>query len=247
MVATVAPLCVLQARQCDRLGDGERGNGRGRHAEARGGPERAAGLALPAMAASAGSRRLAATRLRAWPVLLAGLLTMAVADGLGVSARTVALIGADRILHGLAAGVAMPAALALAWERSRGTRQLLAALWASAAVTGLTAAITAALCTATAASALSGVGLLLAGLMTGYLAVGSVQVRMVMRLAAAPGGPRGPRPGRWPLGTGRGGLGRNRDGGHICRRAGAARLCGRPRARVSFRAAGHLPDLLAAN
>ena len=65
---------------------------------------------------------------------------MAVADGLGVSARTVGLIGADRILHGLAAGVAMPAALALTWERSRGTRQLLAALWAAAAVTGLVAA-----------------------------------------------------------------------------------------------------------
>jgi hypothetical protein len=56
---------------------------------------------------------------------------------------------------------------------------------------GLTAAITAALGTATAASALSGVSLLLAGLMTGYLAVGSVQVRMVMRLAAAPLAARG--------------------------------------------------------
>jgi len=51
-------------------------------------------------------------------------------------------------------------------------------------------AITAALCGATA-SALSGVSLLLAGLMTGYLAARSVPVRLVMRLAAAPPAARG--------------------------------------------------------
>ena len=51
---------------------------------------------------------------------------------------------------------------------------------------GLAAAMTAALADASVASALSGVSLLLTGLMTGYLAAGSVQVRMVIRLAAAP-------------------------------------------------------------
>jgi hypothetical protein len=41
-----------------------------------------------------------------------------------------------------------------------------------------------------AASALSGVSLLLAGLLAGYLAAGAVQVRMVAQLAAAPGDPQ---------------------------------------------------------
>jgi hypothetical protein len=60
------------------------------------------------------------------------------------------------------------------------------------------------------------VSLLLAGLMTGYLAVGSVQVRMVMRLAAAAPAARGTlarAAGLWELG--RGGHGRNRDNGHF--------------------------------
>ena len=99
---------------------------------------RAAGLALPAMAALGGVAALAVTRLRAWPVLLTGLLAMAVGDALGGAAHTVGLIGADRILHGAAAGVAMPAALALAWERR--ARHLLVALWAAVTVTGLIAA-----------------------------------------------------------------------------------------------------------
>ena len=50
---------------------------------------------------------------------------------------------------------------------------------------GLAAAMTAALADASVASALSGVSLLLTGLMTGYLAAGSVQVRLLIRLAAA--------------------------------------------------------------
>ena len=139
VVATVAPLCFLQAPNAiawAMASVGTAADGTQRPVAVL----RAAGLALPAMAAVGGVAALAASRLRGWPVLVTGLLTMAVADGLGVSARTVGLIGADRILHGLAAGVAMPAALALTWERSRGTRQLLAALWAAAAVTGLVAA-----------------------------------------------------------------------------------------------------------
>ena len=139
LVVTVAPLCFLQAPNAIAWAMASVGTA----ADGAQGPVavlRAAGLALPAMAAVGGIAALAATRLRAWPVLLAGLLTMAVADGLGVSARTVGLIGTDRVLHGLAAGLAMPAALALAWERSRGVRRLLAGLWSAAAVTGLVAA-----------------------------------------------------------------------------------------------------------
>jgi hypothetical protein len=56
---------------------------------------------------------------------------------------------------------------------------------------GLAAAMTAALADATAAGALSAVSLMLAGLMTGYFAVGAVQVRMVAGLAPAPSAVRG--------------------------------------------------------
>ncbi len=139
VVATVAPLCLLQVPNAIAWAMASVGPA----ADGPQGPAavlRAAGLALPAMAAIGGVAALAATRLRAWPVLLAGLVTMAVADALGVSAHTVTQIGTDRILHGLAAGMAMPAALALAWERSPGARPLLAALWSAAAVTGLVAA-----------------------------------------------------------------------------------------------------------
>ena len=44
--------------------------------------------------------------LRAGPVLLSGLLILAAADALGGLVRTVALIGADRSLHGAGAGIA---------------------------------------------------------------------------------------------------------------------------------------------
>jgi hypothetical protein len=64
---------------------------------------------------------------------------------------------------------------------------------------GLAAALTAALAgtaaKATAASALSGASLLLGGVMTGYLAAGAVQVRMVAQLAASPGATQGATPG----------------------------------------------------
>ena len=130
-VVTVAPLCFLQAPNAIAWAMASPGPG---------GTEvmRAAGLALPAMAALGGVAALAVTRLRAWPVLLTGLLAMAAGDALGGAAHTVGLIGADRILHGAAAGVAMPAALALAWERR--ARHLLVALWAAVTVTGLIAA-----------------------------------------------------------------------------------------------------------
>jgi hypothetical protein len=131
VVVTVAPLCFLQAPNAIAWAMASPGPG---------GTEvmRAAGLALPAMAALGGVAALAVTRVRAWPVLLTGLLAMAAGDALGGAAHTVGLIGAARILHGAAAGVAMPAALALAWERR--ARHLLVALWATVTVTGLIAA-----------------------------------------------------------------------------------------------------------
>jgi hypothetical protein len=140
VIATVTPLCLLQAPNAIAWAlDGTGGVGTG----AQGftiAVLRAAGLALPAMAALAGIAALAVLRLRAWPVLLAGLLVMAGADALGGSARTVTVIAVVRVLHGAAAGLALPAALALAWERALAPRRWLIALWSVVAVVGLTAA-----------------------------------------------------------------------------------------------------------
>ncbi|HEX4257925.1 MAG TPA: hypothetical protein VH089_22735, partial [Streptosporangiaceae bacterium] len=60
----------------------------------------------------------------------------------------------------------------------------------------LTAALTGTAAKATAASALSGASLLLGGLMTGYLAAGAVQVRMVTQLAVGQGQGQGSSPGQ---------------------------------------------------
>jgi hypothetical protein len=102
---------------------------------------RASGLALPVMAAAGGAGALAARKLRAWPVLLAGLFLVAGADVLGGTARTVAMAGAGRVVYGLGAGIALAAVLALVWERSPRARSLLSALWAAVTVTGLVAAV----------------------------------------------------------------------------------------------------------
>ena len=76
-------------------------------------------------------------------MLLTGLLIMDVADVFGGSARTVAAIGAVRVLHGLAAGLALPAALA--WPGSSGpwprAAPSPAALWVAATVDGLSAVL----------------------------------------------------------------------------------------------------------
>jgi hypothetical protein len=138
VVAAVTPLCLLQAPNAIAWVLGPAGGvagGAGTPAAVL----RAAGLALPAMAAVAGIAGLAVIRWRAWPVLLTGLLIMAVADVAGGSARTVAAIGTVRVLHGVAAGLALPAALGLAWERAPRPRRLLAALWAATTVAGLAA------------------------------------------------------------------------------------------------------------
>jgi hypothetical protein len=140
VIATVTPLCLLQVPNAIAWAlDGTGGVGTGAQGSTIA-VLRAAGLALPAMAALAGIAALAVLRLRAWPVLLAGLLVMAVADALGGSARTVTVIAVVRVLHGAAAGLALPAALALAWERALAPRRWLIALWSVVAVAGLTAA-----------------------------------------------------------------------------------------------------------
>jgi hypothetical protein len=100
---------------------------------------RAASLALPAMAVAAPFGALATRRFRAAPVLLAGLLVIGVADALGEGARTIVLIGADRLLHGLGAGISMAAVAAIVAERRQIARSL-AGWWACAVVCALAAA-----------------------------------------------------------------------------------------------------------
>lgn len=100
---------------------------------------RASGLALPAMAVAVPLGALAVRRLRPGPVLLAGLGVIAAADVLGGGARTVALIGVDRCLHGLGAGVAMAAVAAIV-SGSPAAGRSLAGWWAAVTVAGLAAA-----------------------------------------------------------------------------------------------------------
>ena len=87
--------------------------------------------------------------LRVGPVLLAGLLILAAADALGGVTRTVALIGADRALHGAGAGIAMAGMVAVVAERwprrhepsaPNAGRRALAGWWAAFTVAGLAAA-----------------------------------------------------------------------------------------------------------
>jgi hypothetical protein len=106
---------------------------------------RAAGLALPAMLLAAPVAALAARRGRGWRVLMAALITLAVADlGAGMPAtwvETVPGITLDRAVHGLGAGAALAASLAIVWERPGPARRVLACLWSAAAVVTMTAAV----------------------------------------------------------------------------------------------------------
>jgi hypothetical protein len=111
---------------------------------------RASGLALPAMAVAGSLAALMVRWLRAGPVLLSGLLILAAADALGGVTRTVALIGADRALHGTGAGIAMAGVVAVVAERRprrrpqpqtpNGGRRLLAGCWAAFTVASLATA-----------------------------------------------------------------------------------------------------------
>lgn len=83
---------------------------------------RACGVALPAIMMAAPCGAAAVRRAgNGWPVLLAGLLTIALADMAGPAVRTVPLLAADRVLHGIGAGLILPGAAALAVGRHRAT------------------------------------------------------------------------------------------------------------------------------
>ena len=101
---------------------------------------RASGLALPAMAVAASIAALAVRWLRAGPVLLAGLMIVAAADALGDTGASIALIGTDRSLHGVGAGIAMTATAAIVADQPRLARRSLAGWWAAFTVAGTAAA-----------------------------------------------------------------------------------------------------------
>jgi hypothetical protein len=104
---------------------------------------RTSSLALPAIAVAAPLAALAVRRLRAGPVLLAGLLVLAVADVLGGTAGTILLIGVNRIMHGVGAGIVVVAVSAIVAEQRTEHRigqRSLAGVWAAATVVGLAAA-----------------------------------------------------------------------------------------------------------
>ena len=101
---------------------------------------RASGLALPAMAVAASIAALAVRWLRAGPVLLAGLMIIAAADVIGDAGPSIALIGTDRSLHGVGAGIAMTAVAAIVADQPRLARRSLAGWWAAFTVAGLAAA-----------------------------------------------------------------------------------------------------------
>ncbi len=115
IVATVIPLVMVQIPDAIAWSLPPRLAAGGPAAMA--GMLRASGLALPAMAVAGSLAALAVRRLRAGPVLLAGLLALAIADACGDAAHTIALVGADRSLHGVGAGIAIAGVVAVVTER----------------------------------------------------------------------------------------------------------------------------------
>ncbi|MDR8415110.1 hypothetical protein MTP10_41065 [Nonomuraea sp. 3-1Str] len=78
---------------------------------------RAHGLALPAMMLTVPLAAVALGRVKVAYVLIAGLALLAVADATGGYAGSTFLVGVLRVLHGVGAGLLLPATLVAAWER----------------------------------------------------------------------------------------------------------------------------------
>ncbi|MEO3824766.1 hypothetical protein [Actinomadura sp. B10D3] len=90
---------------------------------------RATGLSLPALVAAVPLGAVAARRLPAWAVLVAGLVALLAGLWAARFAHSVALAGTVRAVQGAGAGIVLPASLVLVWERRSRT---LAAVWAGA-------------------------------------------------------------------------------------------------------------------
>ncbi|MFF0250666.1 hypothetical protein [Streptosporangium sandarakinum] len=172
---------------------------------------RAHGLALPATVLTVPLAALAVRRRRVAPILVAGLALLAVADAAGGYADSTSLVGVLRVLHGVGAGLVVPATLAAVWERS----PFLRALWCAVLAVSLLAAQALALWPLDEARSwrvalqpypmLTGVALVLAA------------AYFVLRLrddgARRPDGARGPDDAWKPGGDQEAGGGRGYDGG----------------------------------
>jgi MFS family permease len=90
---------------------------------------RAHGLALPAMLLTVPLGAIAVRRLGAAPMAVAGLALLAVADAAGGFADSATTVAVLRVLHGIGAGLVVPATLVAVAERPR--RAVLMPLWAS--------------------------------------------------------------------------------------------------------------------
>ncbi|GGL00514.1 hypothetical protein Sme01_36800 [Sphaerisporangium melleum] len=101
---------------------------------------RAHGLALPVMLVSVPLTAMALRRFTAASLLAAGLACLAVADVAGGFADSTFVVGALRVLHGIGAGVLLPATFAACHDRSGPARDFLASLWTAALAVGLLAA-----------------------------------------------------------------------------------------------------------
>ncbi|MEV8636223.1 hypothetical protein AB0395_31675 [Streptosporangium sp. NPDC051023] len=97
---------------------------------------RAHGLALPAMVLTVPLAALFLRRVRAVPILVVGLASLALADAAGGYAESTPLVGVLRVLHGVGAGLLVPASLVAVWGRSPALR----AVWAGMLATSLMAA-----------------------------------------------------------------------------------------------------------
>ncbi|WP_157246519.1 hypothetical protein [Nonomuraea typhae] len=86
---------------------------------------RAHGLTLPAMMLTVPLAAVALRRMRVAYVLVAGLALLAVADVAGGYAGSTFLVGVLRVLHGVGAGVLIPATLVAVWDRP----PVMRALW----------------------------------------------------------------------------------------------------------------------
>ncbi|MEU4721726.1 hypothetical protein AB0G06_19060 [Nonomuraea dietziae] len=97
---------------------------------------RAHGLALPAMMLTVPLAAVLVQRMKAAPILLVGLAVLAAADAAGGFAGSALVVGVLRVVHGVGAGLLIPALLMAAWERA----PLLRALWTGMLAVSLLAA-----------------------------------------------------------------------------------------------------------
>ncbi|MEU8271506.1 hypothetical protein AB0B89_30645 [Sphaerisporangium sp. NPDC049002] len=98
---------------------------------------RAHGLALPVMLCTVPLAGAVLRRFQAAPILVAGLALLAAADVAGGFAGSTFGVGALRVLHGVGAGMLVPATFAASWERPGAARGVLVPVWAGALAVSL--------------------------------------------------------------------------------------------------------------